>query len=530
MPKSSLLGELCADWWQYFTHKVRKPSRVTSSQWLCATDAGLRATTNRGWAYFQQPMETQAPIEDWPVIAYTADQGSDTQSAMHCLMSQRVALMKVSDPSHRISNDAGLALAVEGLKPLVHLVSLIMGADQGPWGEGRWHQSMKDSTERYLQVADPSSCPIFQDLLPKVALDLSETDSFNDDEWRQAVWDLLQEAYQHRELRALGTRWFDFVDRASLFVRKWHLKLILLTYHMISSGIFERSANVSILQNNPGRPTTEQAPAGTPQESGSTSHIGAMERDLRRRCANQLQLQAVVMSDFDVYQLVRICSVGLEEVRLYHGLQNKENRSVKEVREWYTSQACGDIITHLVETAKVLDSPSRIEVTGMWVPGWPRQDASAPIQGELHQWVIHEDWLANRLGGLVVAVISRRFLSASWSTMQLPGKLAGLLDEARRDEVMAWIVSANEAWKGAERQSSNWWVVAKKLSSWIHLVVVKVVSCGGLGGSPALVGPTTEHDSTHLCVYSLPLEGHSVPSLAKSGIRFRNRPGHLRNP
>lgn len=170
--------------------KVRKPQRVKSYQWLCATGAGLRATTGRAWQYFQQLETSTVPPEEWPTISYTTDQGSDTQCAMHFLLASRVALMKVADPSHRLSNDSDLALSDEGLEPLVSLVSLIMGTDQGPWGQGRWHQSMKEATSRYLEVADVETCPIFNELLSRIALDLNEVSELHDPTWKQAVWSI----------------------------------------------------------------------------------------------------------------------------------------------------------------------------------------------------------------------------------------------------------------------------------------------------------------------------------------------------
>lgn len=197
---------------------------------------------------------------------------------------------------------------------------------------------------------------------------------------------------------------------------------------------------------------------------------------MKRRCQNQLQLQAVVMSDFDVYQLVRVIVVALRPTRLFHGLQNAGNRSVSEVREWYCSQACDGWLDHLVKTGSCLSDTEVLEEVGLWVPGMQRFDSGGmSSQDNEHPWRSHQDWLADHLGGLVAAVLHRRLLSVFWHTNQLLGKLAGLLDDRHRQGVLDWIRSADEAWRVAEGRPGQWWTLAKKRSSWNHLVVIKAL-------------------------------------------------------
>lgn len=348
---------------------------------------------------------------------------------MNWLLANRAAPMKVNDPNHRVSNDTDLALGDEGLKSLVSLVSLVMGTDQGPWGEGRWHQMMKEVSLEYITVADAES---------------------------------------------------DFVDRAGTFARKWHLKLILLNYHLVSTGVFDKSANIELLQTTLGGSASATAAADRTEESGSTSRDSAWERDMKRRCQrrcqNQLQLQSVVMSDYDVYQLVRVVVVvALRPSRLFHGLQNSGHRSVPEVRQWYCSQACGGWLEHLLKTGACFPT-ARLQEVGLCVPDMQRFDGGVVdnAQGE-HPWRAHQDWLAGHLGGLVIAVLHRRLLSTFWHTNQFPGMLAGLLDESCRHDLSEWIRAADGAWRVAVEQQGQWWAMARKRSSWNHLVVIKAL-------------------------------------------------------
>lgn len=304
--------------------------------------------------------------DDGPGLGHT-----HTHSAMHWLLFHKVAVMKVPGPSHRISNDCDQALADMGLKSLVSLVSLMLDTDQGPWGEGRWLETMREATLQYLKASDPDTCPIFNEYLQRIATDLDEAGEAHDMTWKQAAWELLGEVYKHTEARVRGTRWFDFVDKATPFIKRWHMKLVLLTCHMVTSGLFEKSPQVQLLQGRLGRPSNEVHP-DAPQETRTTGRDNAWERDLKRRCGNQLQLQAVVMSDYDLYQLVRIITTSLEPSRLVHGLQSHGNGSVQEVQRWYSEKAYGKGIGHLNTTVGILRDPQKLEFIGMWLPGAER--------------------------------------------------------------------------------------------------------------------------------------------------------------
>lgn len=110
----------------------------------------------------------------------------------------------------------------------------------------------------------------------------------------------------------------------------------------------------------------------------------------------------------------------------------------------------------------VADPPSRFDDDGPFV------------EGDLHPWLLHQDWLADKLGGLLLSVVHRRCLSMAWHTHQVPGKLAGIVDPDGQHGVLEWIQEVGAAWQAVERQASNWWVVARKRSAFGYLVVVKV--------------------------------------------------------
>lgn len=452
--------------------------RIKTFRWLCATDASLRACTGRGWAYFMQPPDTTVHHLEWPTIAWAVDQGSDGMAALNYLLYKRVAVMKVADQSHRISNDADLALKDVGVDQLVALVSFIIGTDSGPWGSGRWHQSMIEATENYLKIADPETCALYNEFLPKIAADRNETHMLHDPDWKRTTFDDVKTVYVKKEQRTPGTRWFSFVDHAKAFMPKWNTKLLLVSYHLVQAGHFDSNARLVLLRDSLGRRADDdpQDPAA-PVEQATTGRDTASERDLRKRCANQLQLQGVVLADGDTQKIIKACCSILQHPRRFHGLQNKHNRNTEKVREWYAEQAVGGGLLHLLDMVDELSNPANIEQIGFWCPGQARPIGSTSPSGDfLGAWLQRENQLASIFGGLCCRALGRRLSTMSWHERQLPGKLAGLLIPDSRAEVQEWIKLYDTSWRAANAQLGAWWTAARNRSSWQHLVVQKAMS------------------------------------------------------
>lgn len=430
----------------------------------------------------------------WPTISWASDQGSDGLCALNFLRNSRVAVMRVADQSHRISNDADLALSDCRLSQVVALVSFIIGTDAGPWGQGRWYQSMVEATTNYLAMASPEECPLFNDLLPKIAGDMNERDLLPDDAWKAEAFANIRGVYNRKERRVPGTRWFSFVDSAGEFLPKWHTKLLLLFYHLLQAGLFDNDSRIAALQSAAAKPS-EPTAEGAPDQPISTAADSSFERTMRRTCANQLQLQAMVLADGDIYTTIKASTIALSEVRLFHGLQNKHNRSCMAIRQWFAEQAVGGGLAHLLATIKKLNEGGTLEYIGFTVAPQPAQLAADGIEAQA--LLDSENALADRFATLVTSIIGRRLTTMAWHERNLPGKLAGLLLDDKRAEVLEWIRAADSAMMAAEARTCSWWKRAMSRSSWQQLVVQKV---GYLGSgahppnsprsrAPATLGP-----------------------------------------
>lgn len=424
----------------------------------------------------------------WPTISWASDQGADAWCSLNYLRHMRVAVMRVADQSHRIANDCDLALQDAGLAQVVALTSFIIGTDAGLWGQGRWYQSMVEATDNYIKLATPESCALFCDLIPQIAADLGDTDQLGNAEWEKCVFEDLKAVYARKESRVPGTRWFAFVDCATEFLPKWHTKLLLVLYHLLQCGHFDQADRLALLKGH-GRQQASLAPtamkAGAPEELVTTSRDKPDERDLRRRCANQLQLQAVVLSDGDLHSTVKACTIALAEARKFHGQQNKQNRSCDSVRSFYVNQACGGGVLHLKATAATLRDMGDIESLGMRVPGMSFPPGEPPSANQPSAWLAKEDDLARKFASLVTSLLGRRLTTLAWSERQLPGKLAGLLSEEGRAETIHWLKKADLAWTTAQKQTGTYWKRVFERSAWNQLVVQKdrlgMVHCSDVG-------------------------------------------------
>lgn len=122
-----------------------------------------------------------------------------------------------------------------------------------------------------MAIADAGSCPIVNQFLPRIAMDLSEGGLQHDPAWAAKAWEALKCAYEHEGLRVPCARWLDFVGRADTYIRKWHLNLAFLNIHLISTGISAESANTELVLSSFGNSAGAAAFADRPDESGSAS-------------------------------------------------------------------------------------------------------------------------------------------------------------------------------------------------------------------------------------------------------------------
>ena len=113
--------DLAAKFWvDSAQNKVKPLHRTKVFEWLCATDNMLRIATGEGWQSFEYADGPLPPPEAWRSVVCAVDQGGDGWSALHFLISRKLNVLPIGDPSHRVWNDVQLAINDVGLRrPIV---------------------------------------------------------------------------------------------------------------------------------------------------------------------------------------------------------------------------------------------------------------------------------------------------------------------------------------------------------------------------------------------------------------------------
>ena len=108
----------------------------------------------------------------WPSLTISIDQGTDGFCAINFLQSHlHCNIFPIHDASHRVWNDAQLALQDCKLWSLMLAFNIACNCDHGPWSDARFYSEAVESTETYLAMTSAGQCPLFQMLLPKILAD-----------------------------------------------------------------------------------------------------------------------------------------------------------------------------------------------------------------------------------------------------------------------------------------------------------------------------------------------------------------------
>ena len=122
-------------------NKPNQYHRTKVFEWLCATEHELKVATGSGWGQFKVPSENKPPAAERKSVTVTVDQGADGWSALQYLAASGHNIVPINGPSHRVWNDAQLAMQDAGLQTKLLASTIILNADGGPWHTSRWWQA-----------------------------------------------------------------------------------------------------------------------------------------------------------------------------------------------------------------------------------------------------------------------------------------------------------------------------------------------------------------------------------------------------
>ena len=391
----------------------------------------------------------------WPSLTISIDQGTDGFCAINFLQSHlHCNIFPIHDASHRVWNDAQLALQDCKLWSLMLAFNIACNCDHGPWSDARFYSEAVESTETYLAMTSAGQCPLFQMLLPKILADKGLSSECVDEELEQGVFSSLTEAFAHKIPKVAMSRWFGINDALNVLMPIWHSRLCIMLFMCVSAGWIEAGAvggeMVATLLAGERQHGGDMPKAETAKESEDL-------RKLRSACRNTLHFTATLLCDGEHRQILQGILLIMGPVRAWHGHQNSINRSCDKVVEWYMQQACGQCLDPLLKIAALLLDPCTWEELGIWAGG--RLPASAGVDDPS---VMAANDLVAKICQFAMALIARRTREAWWHCMGYPGSFAALLDEHQGPKVMQKMQRVSELWPKVMQKTGAFWKKVKK--------------------------------------------------------------------
>lgn len=466
-----------------------KLQRTKAWWWLVATNHQLQAGVGRNWTFWCQPssLADRGPPSTWPGVTVSIDQGSDGWAAVNFLAFKlECNIMVVHDASHRVWNDVAGAIKRVRLWPTCLVGIILLNLDVGPWNSSKWWADAVQAVSEYCAVAD-TTCPIFAGLFEHMVLELQLEHLRGTADFAEVVFEKVVSAFQTKNPRVGMTRWFAYIDSMGRFCETWSCRLCVYFYMCAQLGLLRTSSLVESMKKK----LSLRSPADD-AEKASTSEDKESVRAARAMCRNTVEFAASIMTDRELWQVQRGITMIAGPIREWHGDQNQKNRSSSGSGIWMMQMSCGAGLRPIRETVRLMQDPPFWEALGLSC------HSSRFALGELtpqHPAVASDDEVFSKIAGLALALLETRAPSLAWHTDGYPGVFAGLLDPAKRVELLERMKFDKLVWDKWQEHTSPFWR-KKAVRSSMRLVVTQqifavaeaVVLCRG----EQLLGPGSQ--------------------------------------
>ena len=423
--------------------------RSKAGIWLAASHHMLQSATGRGWEQWLVPEEDPPGFSARPTLTVSIDQGSDGWSAMNFLCrAKRANCLVIPDTSHRLWNDCEAAIKDSLLWPSCLCGIVLLNLDTGPWSQSKWFSESQQACLEYAEV-HTDSCPIFQGLCDRIALEQNLLHLRGSGEYEPRVLDALFAAFERKNSRVAMSRWFGYIDSMGSFCKNWSSRLAIYLYICAQLGLCKQGASLEKIRAKLVQRTEEEdlGKATTAEDRESV-------RVARNMCKNTVEFAATLMWEQETWQvqkgLVEICM----HLRMYHSEQNKLNRSAKESLEFFRDSAVGGCIKPIRQT--FLGS---VQHCGFWsMLGLSTAGCSLAGIDKEHPLVVSEDEVASRLCTLALNLAKHRLRHAGWHTAGV-GFPAGLVHEVEGDNVLDKMQAHKIVWDELCKKADDhpWW-------------------------------------------------------------------------
>ena len=321
--------------------------------------------------------------------------------------------------------------------------------DVGPWQDAKWFQEAKEAVQTYVRGAGSASDPLFQELYPKILMDMGMMDSLGVEDMGQYIFDTILDAVAIKSQRVALSRWFGWVDSAKKVIPLWHRRLLIYFYISISQGWVTPGSAAEFINH--------AVKAQTSNDTGVKETRIARDlpefQQIRSKCKNGLHLATSIMVDPGVYYMVESILELLQRCWAERGSNFSTLRDVDSSADWCCKQATGEALTPIIQVAELLSSPSFWEGAGLWVHGCPLTADVASIDGHA---IGFGNAMASQVGKLVFSLLLQRWRTGVMYTQGLPLRLAALLSPSGAGDVLDFMKRLDTAWDNGVKGAGGW--------------------------------------------------------------------------
>lgn len=416
---------------------------------------------------------------------------------------QRVVLLLIGDSSHRVWNDAELALRDTGLWQLTLMCVVLCNIDEGAWRDARWWEQAKEAVELYTKVAG-SDDPLLSGFAAPILTERGEPELIGSPHMAGRLHEMLHEAVRHKMPRVSMCRWFAFVDGMKALLPQWSCRLMIYTFIALQLGRLGETRHTKFAQTQ-----LKKLKPGEDVQKSTTAQDKDEVRRLRSACSNTMVFAMKLLGDSDLRRLNQGIVLVMGPIRAWHGEQNCLNRSASDSLQFFMDMSGRRCLRPLQATLDLLQDAQFWSEVGVSLPARYTTDAPPPMDPEDPR-ILEENDLMSVLADLCISIVSRRLASMSWHS-GYPGRFAALAAPNSAQQVAQRMKKDWAAWRHIQDLPGGFWAKFRKRSSFNFLVVQKFFLM--LEDSGWVVGESTAREAQ--AVFS----GVTMTKLVEDGFR-----------
>lgn len=430
--------------------RAKRKKRSKALQTLRALNHQLKHGLDLPLRHFRRPAEGSASAKrplTWPTASWCCDSGPDIVAAFHFVSRHEPVALNIDfvlDLNHLCWNAAKRSLKAARLwgHQLLMLLSFLMR--HGPFNQASRLQQCKQAFGEYLQVASPQTCPLFDDLLPRLLRDRHREKDMAQANIQDEIWSELakNEAWDVAGTPVNLNRWFHLISEGRIDDRWWNERFLSQLYTCLELDLLAGKKFEAFLDAKHAQTQVQQHDFDTkPMMKDQTAEA----RQLKASCANLLVVSTMVRADPQNQNVERLVCGVLAPFEEWVKLGNKQLRDAGASIPWVQEQLGGKFFEMVNLCLGCLSCWSSLRSFG-FSGGFTHLQAFLKDEGHLKDRVFGElvaqDEFAVQLGELSLALCREVVCSWLWLLEGWPQRAVLWLTDAGEKEVAAFLSDA----------------------------------------------------------------------------------------